>query len=200
VSKTYHYFSCALAQVNGAWPELQVEREGVLDRVAGALGFDHIDFESEEFNRTYAVHCQDRRFAMAIIDPRMMEHLLATRGRVAYALKGRWLLLSCDRVKPTLMPALMKLADGFVEHIPSVVWDLYPTTFVDEEGKPLPAPDELPLAAPKEHNPFDALLMSPFEALHPKPGGPQYDLDGNVLPEVEQDPWDELPGGPEPRS
>ncbi len=74
VSKTYHYFSCALAQVNGAWPELQIEREGVLDRVAGALGFDDIDFESDEFNRTYAVHCQDRRFAMALIDPRMMEH------------------------------------------------------------------------------------------------------------------------------
>jgi hypothetical protein len=116
---------------------------------------------------------------MALIDPRMMEHLLVTRGRVEYGLKGRWVLLSCDRVKPSLMPALMKLADGFVEHIPSVVWDLFPTPFVDDEGNPLPAVDELPLPVPEE-------------ARHPK-SGPQYDLDGNIVPEVEQDPWGEKP-------
>ncbi len=85
----------------------------------------------------------------------------------------------------------MKLADGFVEHIPTVVWDLYPTPFVDDVGKPLPALDELPRPVHEERDPFDAL--------HSK-GGPKYDLDGKVLPKVEQDPWDEIPGGPEPRS
>jgi hypothetical protein len=196
MQKSYSYFSCVLAQVNSSWPQIRIERERVLDKVAGALGFEDIDFESDEFNRTFAVRCLDRRFAMALIDPRMMEFLLTTEGRFDFEIKGRWLLLATGRLDPKFTPALMKVCDTLIEHIPTVVWDLYPTPFVDEDGKPLPAADELALRQPDEpDDPFDALLMSPFEGFrkHDDDNEPEYDLDGHIIRKVEQDPWRDLP-------
>jgi hypothetical protein len=205
VTKSYRYFTCVLAQVNGGWPDLQVAREGVLDRVAGALGFADIDFESDEFNRTFAIRSPDRKFAMTLIDPRMMEFLLTTQGRLTFDLKGRWLLISSNRVKPSLVPPIMRLADAFISHIPSVVWELYPSPFVGADGKPLPDVSGvmLPPLDPGatdpfdavSHGAFDALLDSPFAVRH-EPAGPEYDLDGHLLQPVQEDPWDDLPGGP----
>jgi len=40
------------------------------------MGFDDIDFESEEFSRTFWVKCEDERFAYDVIHPGMMEFLL----------------------------------------------------------------------------------------------------------------------------
>ena len=57
-------------------PDLRVRREGFGDKIAAAVGFDDIDFESDEFSRRFHVSCADRRFAYNLIDPRMLEHLL----------------------------------------------------------------------------------------------------------------------------
>lgn len=57
-------------------PDLVIRRENLFDRVAGAFGFDDIDFESEEFSRTFHVSSPDKRFAYAVIHQRMMEFLL----------------------------------------------------------------------------------------------------------------------------
>lgn len=56
--------------------ELRIRPEGLLDKLAGAVGFDDIDFESEEFSRRFFVKCSDKRFAYDVIHPRMMEFLL----------------------------------------------------------------------------------------------------------------------------
>ncbi len=57
-------------------PDLFIRREGIFDRVAGFMGFDDIDFESVEFSERYHVKSGDKRFAYAVLDPRMMEFLL----------------------------------------------------------------------------------------------------------------------------
>lgn len=57
-------------------PGLRVRREGFGDRIAAAVGFDDIDFESAEFSRRFHVSSGDRRFAYNLIDPRMIEFLL----------------------------------------------------------------------------------------------------------------------------
>ena len=57
---------------------LHVRRENIGDRVLGALGFDDIDFESEEFSRKFYVASDNKRFAYAVIHPRMIEFLLQT--------------------------------------------------------------------------------------------------------------------------
>ncbi len=59
-------------------PDLLIRREGLLDKLAGALGFDDIDFESAEFSRRFHVKSRDKRFAYDVCHPRMMEFLLAS--------------------------------------------------------------------------------------------------------------------------
>lgn len=79
-------------------PELHVRREGFFDRVAGAFGFDDIDFESEEFSRRFHVKSGNRRFAYDVIHPKMMEFLLEVdppviaiaRGQCCIAERKEW--------------------------------------------------------------------------------------------------------------
>ena len=207
VERVYHRSSCAMALVGSSWPDITIAREGLLDKVITKIAGDRIDFESEEFNRLFAVHCRDRRFASALVDPQMLDFLLTTRGELDFELKGRWLLVWTDPVKPKLMPGLLGIAEKFVQHIPPVVWELYPSTFVDKDGKPLPPGDDpvdrmkadLQLAEFRhehEHDPFDVLEQSPFEALE-RHDGVDYDLDGHQLPQVKEDPWG---AGHEPHS
>lgn len=59
-------------------PQLLIRREGLFDKLAGAFGFDDINFESAEFSRKYHVSSPDRKFAYDVIDPRMMEFILRT--------------------------------------------------------------------------------------------------------------------------
>jgi len=196
-TKTYDRSSCAMALVGSSWPDISIVREGLVDKVMSAIGGGDIDFESEEFNRTFAVRCGDRRFASALIDARMLEFLLSTHGALNFELKGRWLLVWTDPVKPSLMPGLLHVAGRFVENIPAVVWELFPSDFVDAEGRPLPPGDDpidrmkTELELSEHHNdddPFEVLGRSPFEALE-RTDGVEYDLDGHPLPKVKEDPW-----------
>ena len=57
-------------------PTLLVRPEGLFDKLKGAIGFDDIDFESEEFSRKFYVQSSDKRFAYDVLHPRMMEFLL----------------------------------------------------------------------------------------------------------------------------
>ncbi len=59
-----------------AAPNLLIRKEGVFDKLAGAFGFDDIDFESAQFSRRFHVKSPDKKFAYDVIDPRMMEFLL----------------------------------------------------------------------------------------------------------------------------
>jgi hypothetical protein len=197
VEKIYHRSSCAMALVGSAWPDIQIVREGVFDKVLNALSGGDIDFESEEFNRLFAVRCRDRRFASALIDAQLLEFLLSTKGELNFELKGRWLLVWTAPVNPKLMPGLLHVAQEFVERIPKVVWELYPSTFVDDEGKPL-APGDDPLTRLQSESsltrvhddldPFAEFAASPYEALE-RHDGVEYDLDGHLLPKATEDPW-----------
>lgn len=80
----------------GSVPETVVRREGVFDRLKGMLGFDDIDFESVEFSRRFHVSSEDKRFAYDLIDPRMIEFLLAT-APPAFELEGDLLCVSDGR-------------------------------------------------------------------------------------------------------
>ncbi len=77
-SRTTHHRSYLLIQPS--WPglpNLEIRSEHLFDKIGDALGFDDIDFESEEFSRKFMVKSPDKRFAYAVVHPRMMEYLLA---------------------------------------------------------------------------------------------------------------------------
>ena len=74
-------------------PDLLIRPEGALDKLAGAFGFEDINFSSEEFSRMFHVRGRDERFARALITTEVMEYLL-TRPSVAVMIEGGWLCVT----------------------------------------------------------------------------------------------------------
>jgi hypothetical protein len=69
-------------------PSLTVRPETFGDKIAGAVGFEDIDFESAQFSREFFVKSSDKRFAYDVITPRMMEFLMAKRDAGSWGWKG----------------------------------------------------------------------------------------------------------------
>lgn len=73
----HHYFSCFILHVPASFPELVIAKEGFLSKIAQAVGYDDIDFESHEFSRRFCVRSPNKKFAYDVCHARMMEYLLA---------------------------------------------------------------------------------------------------------------------------
>lgn len=125
-SRSYHRFDCVLMSVDAACPPLRIGEEDLLTRIAGALSFDDIRFESEEFNRRFHVKGPDAHFATALCDTRMMDWLLANGDGFTFEVVGARLLCAHRSVEPAAIPGLFATAKAFRERIPPVVSSLYP--------------------------------------------------------------------------
>jgi hypothetical protein len=100
-------------------PDLLIPREGLFDKLAGVFGFDDIDFESEEFSRRYCVKSPDKRFAYAVVHPRMMEFLLAEQPPAIDIEQGRCCLTDGrSRWSPEEFRGRREVAVRFFEHWP----------------------------------------------------------------------------------
>ena len=73
----HHHLSCFLLQLPVAFPELVIAKEGFFSKLAQAVGYDDIDFESHEFSRRFCVRSPDKKFAYDVCHARMMEYLMA---------------------------------------------------------------------------------------------------------------------------
>ncbi|MCH2160466.1 MAG: DUF3137 domain-containing protein [Phycisphaerales bacterium] len=100
-------------------PKFLVRPENLFDKFAGVIGFDDIDFESSEFSRKFHVSSKDKRFAYDLIDPRMMEFLMADRSVVLNMEAGFvCLLLGTRRWKVEDFGVRMEWLNTFFEHWP----------------------------------------------------------------------------------
>jgi hypothetical protein len=124
--RTYERFSCAMTTLEASGPPLVLKREGFLSRLADHAGFRDIELESEEFNRRYELKCDDRRFAVALIDARMIQWLLDHGQDCRYEVVGNRLLCATGRCAPERLPWVLDQLHAFRDHVPSVVGDLYP--------------------------------------------------------------------------
>jgi hypothetical protein len=125
-SKRYYRFDCLLTQVDALCPQLVISGENLFTRLAGALTFRDIEFESEEFNRRFHVKGPDERFATAFCDARMMDWLLRHGEGYSFEVVSDRLLCWTERVSPAEMVHLFGTAKTFREQIPAVVRSLYP--------------------------------------------------------------------------
>ena len=100
------------------FPYVTIRPEGFFDKLASAIGFNDIDFESVEFSRKFFVKGKDRRFAYDLVHPRMMEYLLAVGSicvEVAYAM----ILVHHDtKLSPGEWTLLFKRGAEFLNRIP----------------------------------------------------------------------------------
>jgi hypothetical protein len=126
-SRSYHRFSIVLAGLDLSIPQVSIQREGLMSRLAEHVGFRDIQFESEEFNRRFQVKSQDREFAYKLLDARMMRWLLDDAQDTRFELLGNQVLVSTDPVDPGGLSWLFDRALAFREHVPRLVWNEYGT-------------------------------------------------------------------------
>jgi hypothetical protein len=117
--------SCAQIAIPGGWPTLVIRPETGLTRLVD-IAVPDIAFESEAFNRAFAVRCHDRAFASALVDPRMMEWLQSLGHRWSFEIDGRWILGYRDQVLPWEIEAVLETIETFIRRIPRAVMSLYP--------------------------------------------------------------------------
>jgi hypothetical protein len=117
-----HWRTYLIVELGAEFPQFLIRREGFMDRIAGFVGFDDIDFESSEFSRRYFCKSADRRFAYALIHPQMIDWMLPlefeleiNRGLLVRALRAHTLSAT------TCQEAIGLLA-GFINRIPEFVW------------------------------------------------------------------------------
>jgi hypothetical protein len=126
MSSSTYPFSCAIAEIDADCPHLVVEQESLLSRFSHHLGFHDIELESEEFNKRYLVASDDKKFAYAMLDARMMAWLIDEGGVCQYEVVGPLVLCFCKRVKPQEYENLLEVLRRFHSHVPTVVASLYP--------------------------------------------------------------------------
>lgn len=73
----HHYISFFILHLSASFPELVIGPEGFFSKIAQALGYDDIDFESHEFSREFCVRSADKKFAYDVCNARMIEYLLS---------------------------------------------------------------------------------------------------------------------------
>ena len=118
---THRYAVCTL-RLPAPLPGLELSPESALTRLAGHLGFEDVELESEDFNRLYRVKARDPKFAYDVLNPRTMEGLL---GRPALHMR----LLDVDavcwesgRLAPVELLARLSTLKLLIGGIPSFVW------------------------------------------------------------------------------
>jgi len=99
-------------------PDLFIRGEGFFDRIASAIGFDDIDFESDEFSRKFIVKSSDKRFAYDVISPQMMEFMLRTTPPTVDFQRGVCCLYHGGTLEADDFAATIQWAVEFFEHWP----------------------------------------------------------------------------------
>ena len=73
----HYYFSFFILHLPASFPELVIGPEGIFSKIAQAVGYDDIDFESHEFSSKFCVRSGDKKFAYDVCNARMIEYLLS---------------------------------------------------------------------------------------------------------------------------
>jgi hypothetical protein len=103
----HHYISFFILHLPVFFPELVIGPEGLLSKIAQAVGYDDIDFESHEFSRKFCVRSRDKKFAYDVCNARMIEYLLANTD-LSIEIEGNALGISFrsrlapERIEPNL--------------------------------------------------------------------------------------------------
>ncbi len=95
-------------------------------QVADVLEESDIALELEAFNQRFRVRADDRRFAIAFCDQRMMHALMGLPSGVTIAVNEDRLLLRAAELPPPELLLLFEAARAIGRAVPPVVADLYP--------------------------------------------------------------------------
>ena len=131
----YRRVVCVIDGPRPGWPDLSVMPSSSAS-IAGAVGSDEVDTESERFNRAFEVRTADRRFATTMLDARMMEWLLLQGPGVGFEITAGRLMVFGPRSTSSLddVDRALRRFDSFHEHVPAVVSSSFPDAGVATTG------------------------------------------------------------------
>ena len=72
----HHHFSFFILTLPAYFEELTIAKENFFSKIAQAVGYDDIDFESHEFSKKFVVRSKNKKFAYDFCNARMIEYLL----------------------------------------------------------------------------------------------------------------------------
>lgn len=135
-----HWRQYLVLETGSAFPHFTLRPEGLFDKLAGFVGFDDIDFESEQFSKRYFCKSENKEFAYAIVHPPMMEYLMDLG--LAVELHNRRLIMDLGGAKFDVDRVHRAMAGmtGFINRIPDFVWQDY----ANRSPLRLPDPDYTP--------------------------------------------------------
>lgn len=115
-------YSFAVVDLDAWVPRIAI-RHDPLASVSETLFLDRLRFESDAFNRTFRVECEDPRFAYKFVDARMMLWLqeIGETFPFDFEANGDRALVWCKRLAPLSLIPLFGAAKGLVDHIPRVI-------------------------------------------------------------------------------
>lgn len=117
-----HRFTVLCLALRAPLPRLEITQENVLHKIGGALGFDDIELESEDFNRRFRVTGDDRKLAYDVLHARTMEALLG-RSDVAMRFQGAEVVCwRSGRMEPASLSAWAATPRMVVDAVPEFVW------------------------------------------------------------------------------
>ena len=108
-------------------PRLVVARENVASKLFSRVARLDLDVESESFNRSYHVLCDDRAFARTLLDARMVDLMVQSEGRISFEFVGPWALLHTTRIEPELLPGLARYAEELRSVVPRLAVERWPS-------------------------------------------------------------------------
>ena len=121
-----HHFSVCVLTVAQYYKNLYIRSENLFDKIAGVIGFDDIDFESKEFSSRFYVQSNDKKFAYDVINPQMMEYLLARPKCPTIEISGKQIGFHYQgTISPEKYIELFNLARQFCQKIPNYVLEEY---------------------------------------------------------------------------
>ena len=100
-------------------PDLFIRGEGFFDRIASAIGFDDIDFESSEFSRTFHVQAPRKKWAFDVLHARAIEFLMASPRFHLEFERDAVLAAANDRLGPAELEAAIRVAGGLLDALPA---------------------------------------------------------------------------------
>ena len=111
-NRTRSWRTCAAGSLPVHAPYLVISPHSLTTRLVGMTAGTDIEVESDEFNRTYYLRCSDRRFAMALCTPGLIELCVAAGGELSIEVHHQHLLVTTGRLAPDKFVGFFRLADA----------------------------------------------------------------------------------------
>lgn len=95
--RTIYVYSVAAVRSPLNLPQVVIRNSTLFTKLGEHLGVKAVNFESNEFNQRYCVHCDDAKLAFDVIDPKVIDLLLSV-PTWEWQINGPWTLIA-EKVK-----------------------------------------------------------------------------------------------------